>query len=316
VEIRARVQGFLQEIHFKDGDEVEKGTLLYEIDPRTFEADVARAEAEVARQQTQLRLATAEAKRASRIRATAVSEEEYEQKMAAQAVAEATVQQAKAALESARLQLSFTKIEAPISGRLSRTLVTKGNLVGFNQPTLLTTMVRLDPIYVFFDVPERNFLDYQRLIREEGAPTAAEGKAPVHVGLTNEKDYPHQGVIDFRDNRVDPATGTVLLRGELPNPDRLLTPGLFARVRVPVGKPKPHLLVPAIALNTDQRGSYLLIVKDDNTVEYRPVQTGATVGNQVVIADGLKPEDWVIVNGLQRARPGARVQPEKQAAEP
>jgi RND family efflux transporter MFP subunit len=310
VEVRARVKGYLQKIHFKEGAEVRKDDLLYEIDPRTFEADVERAKAQVAQSEAQLELARAEADRVTRLRGTgSISDEEYRQKLAARDTASAALQQARAALKSSELELSFTKIRAPIDGRISRTLVTEGNLVGFSEPTLLTTIVRLDPMYVYFDVPERNFLIYQDRIREEGVATAEQATIPVFVALTNESGYPHRGTIGFRDNRVDPGTGTITVRGELPNPSRLLTPGLFARVRVPLGSPKLRLLVPEVALAADQRGTYVLTVKDDDTVEYRSVKTGTNLDGLVVIEEGLKANDRVVVNGIQRARPGAKVRP-------
>jgi len=253
VEVRARVLGFLQKIHFKEGVEVKKGDLLYEIDPRTFQADVDRAQADVTRGEAQAQVARSEADRAARLRGTdALSEEEYQQRLATRSTSAAQLQQARAALASARLQLDFTKITAPISGRISRTLVTEGNLVGSGQPTLLTTIVSVDPMYVYFDVPERNFLQYNERIREQGEASASSGSIPVYVGLANEKGYPHSGTINFRDNRAEPGTGTVQVRGELPNPDRVLTPGLFARVRVPMGKPLPRLLVPQMAIAADQ----------------------------------------------------------------
>jgi multidrug efflux system membrane fusion protein len=318
VEIRARVKGYLQKIHFKEGTEVKADKLLYEIDPRTFEAEVERARAEVSRAEAQLDLARAEADRAARLRGTgAISEEESRTRVAARDTASATLRQAQAALEAARLELGFTKIRAPITGRISRTLVTEGNLVGFNEPTLLTTIVRLDPMYVYFDVPERNYLEYTERIRHEGAATAAEGTIPVYVGLAHERGFPHTGLIKFRDNRADPGTGTVLIRGELPNPDRLLTPGLFARVRVPVGKPRPRLLVPEAAIAADQRGQYVLVVGEDDTVVSKHLTTGASENGLVVIDEGLDAGDRVIVNGLQRARPGGKVQPvERDAEEP
>jgi multidrug efflux system membrane fusion protein len=307
-QVRARVRGFLQKVHFQEGAEVKQGDVLYEIDPRTFQADLERTQAEANRQETQLQLATAEAERA-RAAGRAVSEEDLQQRIAAREAARAAVRQAQAAVESARLELSFTKIYAPISGRISRTLVTEGNLVGFNEPTLLTTIMRMDKIYVYFQASERDFLEYQDLIRHKGAATATQAQIPVFVGLTTEQDYPHQGVIDFRDNRVDPNTGTMLLRGELPNPQRILVPGLFARVRVPIGPPRPRLLVPEVALSADQRGQYLLLVLPDNTVEQRYVTVGATMEGLLIIEQGLNDGERVVINGLQRARPGAKVQP-------
>ncbi len=311
VEIRARVKGFITEILFKDGQEVKAGDQLYVIDPREYQAAVAQAQADVKRQQSQVRLTAQEMQRGEELRSSnAISIEEYQQRVSAHESAKAALEQARAALDSAKLQLSFTKIYAPIPGRVGRTLVTQGNLVGQSEPTLLTTVVRMDPVYVYFEAPERDYLDYQKLIREQGAPAAGQATVPLEVGLANEEDYPHKGVLEFRNNVIEQGTGTIQLRGQLPNPDRLLTPGLFARVRVPFGGPKPRLLVPDVALQADQRGTFVLVVKPDNTVEARHVKTGPTSDGEVVVLSGLQPTDRVVVNGLQRARPGSKVQPQ------
>jgi RND family efflux transporter MFP subunit len=315
VDIRARVRGFLQAIHFKEGTKVNKGDLLYEIDPRTFEADTLQAQAQVTRAKAQLAEATSEAERGKRLRAAnAITEEEYQQRITTLDTARAALEEMQAALQKAQLELNFTKIYAPISGRISRTLVTVGNLVGSSEPTLLTTIVRMDPIYVYFDVPEINFLQYQQLIRTQGAPAATEAKVPVFVGLPSEQGYPHEGVINFRDSQVDPGTGTIVVRGELPNSDWLLIPGLFVRIRVPIGKPQERLLVPQVALQADQRGRYVLVVGPENTVEYRPVTPGQLEGDLIVIEKGLQPTDRVLVGGIQKARPGAKVTPQDAPA--
>ncbi|MFL5329765.1 MAG: efflux RND transporter periplasmic adaptor subunit [Gemmataceae bacterium] len=317
VEIRARVRGFLQKVHFREGVEVKSGDLLYEIDPRDYQANVARAEADLQRQRAQLQLAESEVRRANQMLASnATSREEQEQRVAARDTAQATVRQSEAALQSARIELGYTTIRSPIDGRVSRTRVTEGNLVGFNEPTLLTTVVRQDPVYVTYEASERDFLNYQRLIRERSAATAAAGTVPVEVGLATEEGFPHHGVINFRDNTVDPNTGTILIRGELPNPDRLLTPGLFARVRVPVGQAKPSLLIPEAALSADQRGQFVLVVNADNRVEVRPVQTGASQEGLIVIEHGLAETDRVITSGLLRARPGSEVAPHEPNEKP
>jgi len=339
--VRARVKGYLQRVAFREGVEVPKDELLYVIDPRTFQADVDKAQADVNRLDAQVRQAVSEAKRAGVLRGgTTISEEEYVQKVAAADVAKASKKSAEAALESAKLELSFTKVTAPIAGRVSRTLVTEGNFVNADA-TLLTTIVKLDPIYVLFEAPERDFLDYQYLIRVHGAPTAQQEKSPVAVGLADDQGFPHRGVIDFRDNRVDPGTGTILLRGVFDNPDRILTPGLFVRVRVPFGRPQPRILIPEMALMADQRGRFVWVVKPDNTVEYRTVSVGWTLdvgmaadapegviggalatariglsfAGLAVIEGGLTTSDWVIVNGLQRARAGAAVTPEEAGSQ-
>jgi RND family efflux transporter MFP subunit len=307
VEVRARVRGFLQTIHFKEGTEVKKDDLLYEIDPQPFQAELERAKAEAARLEALLRQARSEADRVARLRGTgAVAEEEYIAKAAARDEAKANLDRAHAVVRSAELELGYTNIRAQIGGRIGRTLVTEGNLVGYNEPTLLTHIVRMDPLYVLFEAPEGDYLEYQTLMREQGVPSAAEGSIPIRVGLVSDRGrFPHQGVLNYRDNRIDPGTGTVLLRGQLDNPQRILVPGLYARVRVPFGRPAPRLLVPEQALAADQGGRYVLVVRPDNTVAQKRVTTGETLDGLIVIPQGLAADDWVIVNGLQKARPGA-----------
>jgi multidrug efflux system membrane fusion protein len=314
-DIRARVRGYLNKIDFQEGTEVEQGKLLYEIDPREYQANVAKAEADVLSAQAQLALAQAEEQRSARLRATnAATEEEYQQRIATRQRAEAAVKQSQAAVDLAKLDLSYCNIVAPIAGRVGRTLVTVGNLVGVSEPTLLTTVVRLDPIYVYFDAPERQYLDYQKKIQQQIAASAEERKVPAFVALETEDEFPHQGVIDFRENRVDPQTGTMTIRAVLPNNDRTIAPGMFARIRVPIGSPTERLLVPQAAVASDQRGDYVLVVKSDNTVEYRPVKTGHVEGEMIVIIQGLNENDSVIVSGTQKTRPGGKVTPEETQA--
>jgi RND family efflux transporter MFP subunit len=311
-EIRARVRGFLRKVNFKEGAEVQKGDVLYEIDPREYEANVAQRKAEISRLKAQVALARSEERRTAGIIGTgAVTEEELQSRIATREQAEASLEEARATLETAELELSYTKIAAPIDGQISRTLVTEGNLVGYNEPTLLTTIVSVDPIYVYFDATERGLLDYQRRIREQGAARATDGKIPVFAGLETEKGYPHEGVIEFRENRVDPGTGTILLRGVFENKDRLMTPGMFVRVRVPIGQPRDALLVPQVAISSDQRGDFVAVVNAENIVEARPVQLAQRVGEYVVVSEGLQSSDRVVVNGVQRARPGAAVEPQE-----
>ncbi len=314
-EVRVRVKGFLKSVRFREGAIVQKGDLLYEIDPRTFEADLESVEAEAARLEALLKQARSEADRATRMRQNnAISEEEFIQKIAAQDTAAAGARKARAAVHSARLELGFTKITSPIDGRIGRTLVTEGNLVGYNEPTLLTTVVRLDPLYVYFDLPERVVLEYDMLVRERGA-AALEGKVKAMLGFATDKGYPYVGRLDFRDNKVDPGTGTIRVRAVLDNPDLVLSPGLFCRVKVPISLPKERLLVPENALGQDQRGRFVLVVGADDMVEARPVQTAATTDDGfAVIESGLTRDDWVVVNGLQRARPGSKVAPARQSS--
>jgi RND family efflux transporter MFP subunit len=314
-EVRVRVKGFLQSIRFREGAHVNEGDLLYEIDPRTFKEDLASARAEVDRLHAQLRQNRSEAERAHRmVQTNAISQEDYVQKLAAQDITVAAIKKAEAAVRSADLELSFTRITSPIDGVISRTLVTRGNLVGYNEPTLLTTIVRVDPIYVYFDLPERLKLEYDRLVREKGA-AALNAKVPASVGLVIDKGFPHPGYLDFYDNKVDPGTGTIRLRAVVENKDSILTPGLFCRVRIPVGLAKDRLLVPETALGMDQRGRFVLVVGADDMVEQRTVKTGMqTDDGMVVVEEGLTGSEWVIVGGQQRARPGMKVDPVRQAA--
>jgi multidrug efflux system membrane fusion protein len=214
----------------------------------------------------------------------------------------------------AKLDLEFTKITAPISGRISRTAVTEGNLVGFNEPTLLTTIVRLDPIYVTFDVPEANAIEYERQSRQK-LPSPTDRTMPIDLGVARETGYPHHGVIDFRENRVDTGSGTIRLRGVLDNKERALVPGMFARVRVPLGGPKKQPAIPEAALMADQAGRYVYVVATDNTVRRQQVTIGGRSGNLVGIETGMSPDDWVIINGLQKARPGGTVNPKQTVIE-
>jgi len=313
VAIRARVRGVLAKIHFDEGAEVEAGTLLYEIDPREFQAVVDEMAADIERLNYELKRTQSAAERSTGLLAQkATSREEWETKQAAMAITKAQLEKANASLEVAKINLGYTKIYAPISGRVGRTLVTIGNLVGYNEPTLLTTIVRMDPVYIQFEIPERDLLRFEQVGQESSDGAWSLMHAPLSVGLETETGSPYEGVIDFRDNRVDAETGTIVVRGTIPNPQRKLVPGLFARVRVPVGLPKPRLLVPQTALAADQRGRYVLVVTADDTVEQRPVQVAANVEQKgyLPIREGLNLNDRVIVSGLQRARPGTKVAPQ------
>jgi RND family efflux transporter MFP subunit len=314
VSIRARVRGFLTKVHFKEGTEVQAGDPLYTIDPREYVATLERTKAELKKAESEAGRAQTEEERSARLRDRgAVGEEEHQQKIAARDVARANVALAKANLEVAQLDVTFTRIAAPITGKVSRTLVTEGNLVGYNEPTLLTTINQLDPLYVYFDVPERNIIEYNRTAKEKGWPLAGDGKLKFELAVATEEGYPHQGVIDFRENRIDTGTGTVRMRGILTNEARNLAPGMYAKIRVLRGAPEPKLVIPEAALMADQRGRYVFVIKPDNTVEYRPVVVGTRIGTRAAIEKGLQAEDRVVINGLQKARPGAPVTPQTEA---
>jgi RND family efflux transporter MFP subunit len=317
VDVRARVGGYLVKVNFQDGRDVKAGDVLFEIDPRPYDADVMRAEADVEKWQAQLRKAQADVARNTRLLPKgAASERELETSIAAKESAQAEITSAEARLEDAKLNREFATIVAPIDGRASRTTVTKGNLIqpiGQTGSAPLTTLVKLDPIYAYFDVDERTLLRVRARAREQGTSTEDGNiralNVPVEIGLVGEPGFPHQGVIDFVDNRVDPSTGTVQARGVFDNKNGLLTPGMFVRVRVPIDQRDKALFIPERAIGTDQGNKYLLTVNAQNVVEYRPVTLGVERDGLREILTGLQPGASVIVDGIQRARPGITVNP-------
>ena len=313
VEIRARVQGFLQSVHFDSGTDVEKGDLLYVIDPRPFQAQLDKAQAELSRKQAAFERAQANYQRTETLyQQQAAPEVEFVEAKAARDTAQADVAAAQAVLEEVSLNLSFTRIHAPIRGRVGRNLVSEGNLVGAGERTHLTTVVQYDPIWAYFSLDERNLLSLMKRNREQPNQGGRE-QQDIHLGLANEAGYPHQGRLDFADLGVDPKTGTFLLRARFPNPaPHVILPGMFVRVRAPVAEREAALLMSERALGTDQSGHYVLVVNEQNVVEYRPVKIGARVDRMRVIEEGLQPNDWVVVKGLLRARPGAAVTPSRQ----
>lgn len=316
VQVRARVTGYLDKIYFKEGAEVEQDEVLYEIDPRPYQAALDQAQAQVTLQEAQLKYQDALYRRDLKLVGSgAVSAEEVQKDLAARNTTGASLNAAKAAVEQAKLNLGFTKVRAPVRGRIGRTLLTLGNLVVADQ-TVLTSLVSLDPIYAYFDVDERTMLRVQQLIREGKFKSAREPgvKVPVYLGLSTERDFPHVGYVDFINNQVSPGTGTLQVRGVFANPkpsvgDRVLTPGLYVRIRVPVSMPYQALLVVASAVGTDQNVKYIYVLDDDNRVVRRDVQLGSEQDGLVVIAKGLDSNDRVVVNGLQHVRPGMVVNP-------
>jgi RND family efflux transporter MFP subunit len=351
LEVRAQVTGFLEKIHFKEGAEVKKGEVLYRIDPRTYRATLNQAEAQLRLQQAQLKYQEAVYQRDLRLLENhAISEEEVEKDRAARDTARASVNAARAAVEQARLNLGFTRIQSPITGRVGRTLITRGNLVVANQ-TLLTTVVSLDPMYVYFDVDEQTMLHIRQLMRagkfrsvrpEAGAfpvvaaetagliaspggqgpllglavliPGGTLPRVPVFLGLANEKDYPHKGYVDFVNNQVDPSTATLQVRGVFANPkppigDRLLSPGMFVRIRVAIGAFYRPLLVISSAIGTDQDLKFVYVLDEQNKVVRRDVELGTDHDGLTVITKGVTSRDRVIVDGLQHVRPGVVVRP-------
>lgn len=313
VDVRARVSGYLVRIGFKDGDLVEPGDVLFEIDPRPFEAQRMQAEGDLARWQASKIKAEADLARNQRLLPTgAASQKEYDSAVAAKATADAEIMSAKGRLEQAKLNVEFAKVTAPVRGRVSKANVTLGNLVEVSTP--LTTIVSVAPMYVYFDIDERTMLHYRddwKRAHPDAAtiPSARELAVPVEIGLATDDGYPRRGTMDFADNQVNPDTGTMLARALFTNEDRALTPGLFLRVRLPIGDPERSLLVSERAVGTDQGTKYLLVVGRENVVEYRPVTLGPLVDGLRVIRTGIAAGEKIIVEGLQRARPGITVNP-------
>jgi RND family efflux transporter MFP subunit len=313
VEIRARVWGYLDKVNFQEGALVKKGDVLFEIDPLTYRAALSQAEGNLASIQARVDRLDADLARARRTVSTgALSREEFDKVAGDRGEALASRAALKAAVERAKLDLQYTKVIAPVSGRVSRYVVTVGNLVQAGDQaggTLLTTVVSVDPMYVYFDVDEHTALRVRRLVREGKSDSPRDGNFPVSLGLANEDGHPHQGTINFVDNQVNPRTGTIRVRGMFPNKDQVLLPGLFARVRTPIGRSHKALLVSERALDTDQGQKVLYVVNDKNEVVSRPIQLGALQDGLREITDGLKPGERVIVNGLQQVRPGVTVKP-------
>jgi len=305
VEIRPRVSGYIERVAFTAGKEVRKGDLLFQIDPRPYQAELARAEADLAQARSAAALAARNLDRSRMLAAgDAISKEELDGRGANAERGAATVQAAQAAVATARLNLEWTRVRSPIRGRVGRAEVTAGNLVQAGNATRLTTVVSLDPIYATFDADERSYLKYAA----RGAGGPRDQRAPILLGTASEgRDFPHRGYLDFFDNQLDPRSGTVRARAVFPNPNHLFAPGLFARLKLVGGADYQATVVSDRAIGTDQDKKFVLVVKPDSTVEYRPIELGRMVDGYRVVAGGLKPGEKVVVNGLQRVRPGMRV---------
>jgi multidrug efflux system membrane fusion protein len=312
VEVRPRVSGYLESIHFTDGAEAKAGELLFVIDPKPYQADLDRAGAERQRAETHVELARNDLKRAEGLRGTrAIAEEEYDSRSKAVREAEAALAGARAAEAAAKLNLDYTRLTAPISGKLGRRLVTVGNLVqggGMVPGTVLTTIVTMDPLYCYFDADERSFLRYRNA--EAGGDGLGQKDGPLLCELALEKaaGFRHTGRIDFFDNQVNKQTGTIPMRAVFANPDRVLVPGLFATVRLPAGPPQQTLLIPDIAVQSDQDRKFVFVVNSTNVVEARPIKIGRADGNLRAVLEGLTVNDRVAVSGLLMLRPGVPVE--------
>ncbi len=317
-DIRARVTGYLVKMPFKEGDEVKKDDLLFQIDPRPYQAQFDRAAADVVLQEAKLKLAKADNVRAKNIykmNPGAISLQDLDKYQAAEDEAKAAVDASKANLETYKLNLEFCKVTSPIDGMVSRYYFTLGNLANQDQ-TVLTTVVSVDPVYAYFDMDERTLLSIKNLLNEKKLSLGPDrSNIPVLLGLQGEKGYPHKGTINFVNNKVDPLTGTITVRGTFPNPKgpggaRLLQGGMFARIRLPLGKPRPALLVADRALVTDQGLKNVFVVDAENKVQYRRVTPGPLQEDGLrVIEEGLKAGEWVAVSGLQMIRPKMVVHP-------
>lgn len=313
VEVRARVSGYLVSVDFKAGSIVKKGDPLFTIDKRPYQADLDRANGQLKEAQAEQKLAEANFTRATDLRSrNVIAVDEFDTKSAAYLQSQGATSVAAAAVENAKLNLEFCSIRSPIEGRVSRELYTIGNLV---QPTagaegVLTTVVAVDPLYAYMDVDENAILDYIKLSNEGKLKTARETRVPLFLGLQNEQGFPHEGYIDFVDNRITPGTGTMRVRGQWKNWDTLLTPGFFVRVRAAASPKYKALLVPDDAIGVDQGQRYVLVVGPGNKVEYRTVKLGTISDGLRVIHEGLKPGENIVVNGLMRATPGTIVDPQ------
>ena len=312
VEVRARVSGYVSSAPFTDGALVRKGELLFVIDPRPYQAALDEARAALTGARARLELAERDLERAQQLYAArTISERDLDTRTEERKAAAAAIAETQARVQAAELDLEFCEVRSPIDGRASRKLVTVGNLVtgGTEDATLLTTIVSVDPIHVYVSADERAYLRYQRLAQSGERPSSRERPNPVRLQLADEEGFPHEGHMDFVDNRLDPQTGTIQGRAVFPNPDGVLMPGLFARVQVLGEGPYDALLVPDQAVSTDQAQRVVFVVDDDDTVRAVPVVLGREEGSLRVIRSGLQATDRVIINGLQRVRPGVRVTP-------
>jgi RND family efflux transporter MFP subunit len=316
VDLVARVQGFLQSINYHDGTFVKEGTTLFTIEPETYKLKLEQAQAAEAGAQASLKQAEADFKRQSDlVQRQAVSQATLDTSTSTRDNAQANLQQAEVNTKLAAVNYGYTKVTAPFDGIVSAHLVSVGELVGVSSPTQLATIVALDPIYVNFNVNEQDVLRIREEARRRGITVSELRQLPVEVELQTETGYPHKGKLDYISPTINQSTGTLPVRGVLPNPDRTLLPGFYVRVRVPFGEVTKALLVPDVALGSDQAGRYVLVVNGDNVVEQRKVRTGPLEGELRVIESGLRPDDRVVIAGLLRAIPGQKVEPQLQKIE-
>jgi multidrug efflux system membrane fusion protein len=320
VDVRARVSGYLVQMPFKEGAEVKTGDLLFEIDPRPYQAQLDQALSQIELNQASLQLAQTTLVRDQQVDKEApggVSKELLDKDAAAVAEAKARVKAFQASSEVYKLNVGYCKVTSPIDGRISRYFLTLGNLVNQDQ-TLLTTVVSVDPMYAYFDMDEPTLLKIRRAINEGRVKRMQSGEMPVQMSLQGEQGFPHPGKVDFVNNQVNPTTGSISVRGVFPNPmppngDRLLSPGMFVRIRLPIGEPHPALLVIDRAIATDQGLKYVYVLDAQNKAEYRRITTGPLQPDGLRVVDGLQPNDWVIIGGQQQVRPKLEIRPDQVA---
>lgn len=310
VSLRPRISGYIDSIGFKEGAIVKAGQPLFYIDDRSYKAEVRRLEAELADVNSQLKLAKSTFVRANELTENnAISVELFDSRAADLEQAKARLRSTSAALEIAKLNLSYTKVTAPITGRVSRAQITAGNLVSAGQ-TELTTIVSVNQVYAYFDADEQTYLKYIKLAQEGTRPSSREVKNPVYMGLANESGFPHQGYIDFIDNQVNPATGTIRGRAVFENPEGSFIPGLFTRIKLVGSASYDGILIDDKAIATDLSNKYVLVLDSENKVQYRAITLGEKLNGLRIVKSGLTAEDSIVVNGLQRVRPGVQVAPE------
>ena len=315
VEVRPQVSGYIREVRFQSGQLVKKGDVLFVIDPRWREADFNRLQAEAERARAELERAKREADRtASLLASHAISAEDGEQRLSRFEEAKAALGAAEAARDYAKLDLEFTQVRAPIDGRISRALITQGNYVtgGSGAGTVLTTLVSVDPVYVYADVDEDSLLRFNALAAARKIETNPDGRTPVELQLADEDGFPHRGCVESFDNHLDGNTGSIILRAVFPNPDGRMVPGLFARIRLPMSGWHAAVLVADRAVGTDQARKYVLTLTPSNTVAYQAVELGPQIEGKRLVRSGLRAGDKIIVNGLQRVRPGMAVAPQDE----
>ena len=309
VSLRPRISGYIESVSYKEGALVKEGDVLFTIDNAPFNAEVKRLTAELSDVQSQLKLAQSSYNRAEGLNSSnAISKEDLDSRSAELDQAKARLRSVAAALDVAKLNLGYTKVTAPISGRVSNALETKGNYVTAGD-SLLTTIVSVERVYAYFDADEQTYLKYLKLEKDGSRPSARDNQNPVYMGLANDADYPHEGYVDFIDNQINPATGTIRGRAVFENLDGQFMPGMFARLKLIGSAPYEGILISDKAISTDLKTKFVLVIDEQNTAQYRPIVLGEKLNGLRIVKSGLTPEDRIVVNGLQRVRPGSPVAP-------